>query len=81
MKHPAASQAQRNRRIRSQEAMQRSHRRSELIRQTSEQENQALSPLLPEESTELAASPHRNEREVCSTVDGPHISLPMAWPG
>jgi hypothetical protein len=50
MKYPAATQAQRNRRMRSQEIMKRSHRRSELIRQTSALEDQAFSPAPNDES-------------------------------
>lgn len=50
MKYSAATQAQRNRRMRSQEVMNRSHRRCELIRQASALEDQALSPAPDDES-------------------------------
>jgi len=68
MKYPAASQAQRNRRMRNQETMQRSYRRSGLIRRTSESENQALPPAPIHPSVESAISPFLNGQNACSPV-------------
>ncbi|GEM_PF-7051218 len=71
MKHPAATQAQRNRRIRSQEAMNRSHRRSELIRLTPIQEEPKLpfSPLADESAARIS-SPCSNRQGVYLASDG-----------
>ncbi|MCP5196196.1 MAG: hypothetical protein H6974_05355 [Gammaproteobacteria bacterium] len=72
MKHPNATQAQRNRRIRSQEAMHRSHRRSELIRLAPIQEDlkQLSSPPTGESAEPIFSSPP-NEQGACFTADGP----------
>lgn len=70
MKYSVAAQTQRTRRIRNQEAMHRSHRRSELIRQASTQEDQTL-PFAPVDdvSVEPASSLSPDKQNASSTSD------------